>query len=255
MQHSVLDLLGTALVPELGADVAAGPPGYVHLILVPVVAVGALPHQLAVVLHDLDLAVKAADLTVIALGVQLGIHDVVVNELHQTEHCGEVVLHIGDLHIADGAAGGEGLELGLEGQLGEGVDLLGDMDVVGVGDIALVGDILNDAEPLLQALGEAVGGGLQRGAVEGEVDVALRLPLGAGVVHMLHDLQAEGGALLGVGVALAGHVLDALVESGVAQGDGGVAVEEQLVDGLPLLQTGQGAVLPENGGGIGQGAL
>ena len=127
MQHSVLDFLCSALVPELGADVAAGPAGHVHLVLVPVVAVGALPHQLAVVLHDLDLAVKAADLAVIALGVQLGVHDVVVDELHEAQYGREVVLHIGHFHIADGAAGGEGLELGLEGQLGEGVDLLGDV--------------------------------------------------------------------------------------------------------------------------------
>ena len=31
VQHAVLDLLGAALVPELGADVAAGTAGYVSL--------------------------------------------------------------------------------------------------------------------------------------------------------------------------------------------------------------------------------
>ena len=41
MQHPVLDLLGAALVPELGADVAAGPPGHIHLVLVGVAAPGA----------------------------------------------------------------------------------------------------------------------------------------------------------------------------------------------------------------------
>ena len=85
MQHAVLDLGGAALVPELGADVAAGAAGNVQLVLVAVVALGALPNQLAVLLHDLDLAVVAADLTVIALGVQLGVHDVLVDKLHDLD--------------------------------------------------------------------------------------------------------------------------------------------------------------------------
>ena len=61
MQHSILDLGGAALIPELGADVAAGAAGNVHLVLIRVAAVRAAPDELAVVLDDLDLAVKAAD--------------------------------------------------------------------------------------------------------------------------------------------------------------------------------------------------
>ena len=68
MQHAILDLLRAALVPELGADITAGAAGDVQLVLVAVAALGALPHQLAVVLHDLDLAVIATFLTVVALG-------------------------------------------------------------------------------------------------------------------------------------------------------------------------------------------
>ena len=254
MQHAVLDLLGAALVPELGADVAAGAAGHVQLALVTVAALGALPHQLAVVLHDVDLAVVAADLAVVALGVQLGVHDVVVDELHHLDDRLQVVLHVGHLHVADGAAGAELLEIGLELQLGKGVDLLRHVDVVGVGDIVAVGDAGDDAEPLLQALGKLVGSGLQRGAVQAEIDVALGLPLGAGVVHVLHDFQRKG---LGgrVGVAAAGHILAALVQAGVAQADGGVAAVQQLVDGLALFQAGQRAVLPQDGRGVGQGAL
>ena len=69
MQHSVLDLLGSSLVPVLGADIAAGAAGNVHLILVGVAAVGADPDQLAVgIFLDLDLAVVAAALAVIGFG-------------------------------------------------------------------------------------------------------------------------------------------------------------------------------------------
>ena len=127
------------------------------------------------------------------------------------------------------------------------------MDVVAVGDIVLVGDAGDDAEPLLQAGGKLVGGGFQRGAVEGVVDVLGLLPRLAAVVHVLHHAQGKG-LCLGVGVALAGHILDALIQAGVAQADGGVAAEQQLVDLLALLEAGQGAVLPQDGGGVAEGA-
>ncbi len=187
MQDPVPDLLCPALIPELGADIAAGAAGHIHLVLIRVAALGALPDELAVVLYDLDLTIPAADLAVVALGVQLGVNDVVVDELHHLQHGGDVVLHVRNLHIADGAAGGEVLELGLEFQLVKGVDLLRDVDMVAVGDVALVSDALNDAEPALEALSELVSGGFQRRAVQRIVDVFGFLPLGALVVHLLHD--------------------------------------------------------------------
>ena len=48
MQYAVLNFCGTALVPELGADVAAGAAGNVQLVLVTVVVLGERPNQLAV---------------------------------------------------------------------------------------------------------------------------------------------------------------------------------------------------------------
>ena len=73
MQHALFDFGGTALVPELGADVTAGAAGDVHGILVAVAAVRALPDELAVILDDLNLTVVAALLAIIALGVKLGV--------------------------------------------------------------------------------------------------------------------------------------------------------------------------------------
>ena len=140
----------------------------------------------------LDLAVVTAALAVIGLGVQLGVHDVVVDEAHDLEHGLQVLLHVGHLHIADGAAGGEGLELGFKGQLLKGVDLFRDMDMIGIRNISLVRNARDHAEPLLQALGEFIRRGLQRRAVEGEIDVGLGLPLGTGVVEMMHDVEREG---------------------------------------------------------------
>ena len=100
MQHPFLDFLGSSLVPELSSDVAAGSSGYVHLILVRVAAVGALPDKLSMlILFDFNLAVLATDLTVIALGVKLGVHNVIVNKLHYRKHRVDIVLHIRNLDI------------------------------------------------------------------------------------------------------------------------------------------------------------
>ena len=106
----------------------------------------------------------------------------------------------------------------------------------------------------MQALGKLVGGAFQRGAVQAVVNVFRILPLGAIVVHGLHYLQRKGGGGR-IGVALAGHILHALIQASIAKADGGVAAVQQLVNGLALLQAGQCTVLPQNGGGIAAGAL
>lgn len=139
MQHTLLDFLRTALVPELGPNVAAGTSGHVELILVTVAAVRADPNELAVLFDNLDFSVVAADLAVVTLGVELGIHDVVVDELHDLEDCVNVVLHVRNLHIGDGSAGAQLLELGLQCELVKGIDFLSDMDMIGVCDVVLVG--------------------------------------------------------------------------------------------------------------------
>ena len=70
VHYPLADFLGPALVPELGADVAAGTSGYIHLILVTVSAVGAFPDQLfMLVLDNLNFSVISAYLAVIALGI------------------------------------------------------------------------------------------------------------------------------------------------------------------------------------------
>ena len=114
---------------------------------------------------------------IVALGVQLGIHDVVVDELHDGDDGRDVVLHVRHLHVGDRAAGRELLELRLERERVERVDRLRHVHVVGVREVVLVRHALHDAEALLQALREAVGGGLERRAVEREVDVGRLLPL------------------------------------------------------------------------------
>ena len=254
MQHTILDFGGAALVPELGTDVAAGAAGNVQLALVAVMAVRAFPHQLAVIFHNLDFTVIAAHLAVVALGVQLGVHDVIIDELHHFDDSFQVILHIGHFHIADGAARRQALEFALELQLGERIDLFGYMHMVAVGDIVAVRNARHNAKPLLQALGKLVGGGFQRGAVQRVINIFSVFPLVALIVHVLHHAQGKGFCG-GVGMALAGHIFAAFIQARIAQADGGVAAVQQLINGLALFQAGQSAVLPQDGCRIGQGTL
>ena len=103
MKHPLLDLLSSSLIPELGANVSAGTSGNVHLVLITVSALRALPYQLAVVLDDLYLAVVAAYLAVVALGVELGIHDIVIDKSDDLHYSRNVVEHIWHLNIAESA--------------------------------------------------------------------------------------------------------------------------------------------------------
>ena len=108
MHHSVTNLLRAPLVPEITSDVSAGASRDIHFVLVTITTVRTFPYKsmCCFILHDLDLAVIAADLTVIGFGVQLSIHDIVIDELHYTENCRNVVLHVRHFHIADGTAWG-----------------------------------------------------------------------------------------------------------------------------------------------------
>ena len=121
--------------------------------------------------------------------------------------------------------------------------------MIAVSDVALVRHARDNAKTTLQALGELVGRRLQRRAVQREIDVARSLPLRALVVHVLHNGHGKRRALL-LGVAVTRHVLDALIQTGVTQADGGIAAHEQFVDRLTLLKARQGAVLPKDRRGI-----
>ena len=167
MKHSFLNFLSSALIPILRANVSAGTSCDVHLGLITVAAMGTFPHELAVgIIRYLDLAVKTADLAIVALGIELGVHNVVVDEFHNSEHSVDIVLHIGNLDVRDCAAGRELLELSLERKLCERVDRLGNVYVVGVGDVIFIGNTLNDTEAVLQTLSKLVGSALKGSAVE-----------------------------------------------------------------------------------------
>ena len=124
MEDSVFDFLCAALVPELGADVSACPSCHGHGVLVVVAAVRAFPDEFAVfIINNLDFSIVAALHAVVALGIQLRIHDVFIDVLHDGNDGGDVVLHIRHFDVGNRAARGEPLEIGFKFQLMESVDM------------------------------------------------------------------------------------------------------------------------------------
>lgn len=254
MHHSFFYFLRSALVPELGTDVTARAAGDVKLGLIAVAAVGAFPHELAVVLYDLNLAVETALLAVVGLGVELCVHYIVVNELHDAEHGLEVVLHIGHLDVRDRAAGRQLLELAFEREFAERVDGFCYVNMIAVRDIALVRHAGDNAETLLQALGEFIRRGFERRAVQRVVDILCVAPRHAGVVESLHDFKPQLLALF-LGKLLADELVHALPQSGIAERNGGISAVQQLVYLLALFESCERAVLPQYGRGVGQRAF
>ena len=81
MKNSILNFACSSLVPILCSYVTAGPSGNVHLGLIAVLAVGALPNKLAVsILNDHDLTVISANLTEVALCIKLCVHNIVIDK-------------------------------------------------------------------------------------------------------------------------------------------------------------------------------
>ena len=105
MLHTVTYLLRPSLIPELRSDIPAGTTCNGHLGLITISAIRAFPDQFsAVIRYDSDLAVIAAAFSVIALGVQFRIHDVIVDMLHDRKDCRDILLHVRYFHVTDRAA-------------------------------------------------------------------------------------------------------------------------------------------------------
>ena len=82
MKYSFFDFLGTPLIPELCSDIAACSSCNIHLVLITVATVRAFPYKFSVIIcYNLYLSVITAYLAIVALCIQLCVHDIVVNVL------------------------------------------------------------------------------------------------------------------------------------------------------------------------------
>ena len=100
MQHPLLNLLGTPLVPELGSDISACAAGDRHLALVRISAVRALPNKLIVTVRNYsNFACVATFLTAVTLCVKFRIHYIVVDVAQESHNRWYVAFHIWNFHI------------------------------------------------------------------------------------------------------------------------------------------------------------
>ena len=99
-----LDFLRPTLVPVIQTDVAAGSTSNIHFALVCVAAVGTAPNQLAMlILDNLNFLIPTTALAVVGLGVELGVHDVVVDVPQHGHDRRDVVGEVGNLDVTDSA--------------------------------------------------------------------------------------------------------------------------------------------------------
>ena len=180
MQHPVADFLGSSLVPELSSYISAGTPCHIHFALVGVSAARAAPDKLSAFFNNLNFAVPSAHLAIVAFCIKLRIDYVLINKLHNLKNRFNIVLHIGNFHIADCAAGRKRLELRFKFKFCKGVYLFGNMNMIAVCNISFIGNALYYSETALKALCELICRRFKRGAVKAEIYVVLCLPAAAG---------------------------------------------------------------------------
>lgn len=95
--------------------------------MVLIAALWALPFK--VIVHN-NLPVETAHMAIIGFCVKLRILDVIVNKLDNFLQRLQIVAHIGDFHIGNGASRGYLLELALKFKFMEGINLFSDIHMV-----------------------------------------------------------------------------------------------------------------------------
>lgn len=140
MKNSCLDLLGLAGIPEVLSQITAGSSGDIHFRMILVVTLRALPFHIII---DHDLTIIATDVAIIGFGVELTVLDIIVNKTDDFLDGFHIIGQVRYFHVRDSSAQRLILELTLDLELGESVDLLPDIHMIGICVISLIGDIGN----------------------------------------------------------------------------------------------------------------
>lgn len=111
MHHSGINFLCLANIPEILTKIPACTSCNVHLGMILIAALRAFPFEIIV---NLDLTIITADMAVIRLGIKFCILDIVIDKLDNFLQCLQIMSHIRNLHIRNGTAGGNLLELTLK---------------------------------------------------------------------------------------------------------------------------------------------
>lgn len=154
-----MNFVCTTEISQICSDVSTGSSRDVELGVISAAAVRAVPFHVLVKLH---LAVVAAVLAIVGLRVELGVHDVVIDELDDFHHRSHVAREARRLHVADRASGRQSLEFRFLGDLVERGDLLEHRHMVGIRDVIAILAVKLDedvvAESLLEAFRELICG-------------------------------------------------------------------------------------------------
>ena len=248
MQDAVLNFLRSPFVPEVFAQIAAGPPDDRQLGTIPVVAARAFPFVVAI---EDDFPVKAAFVAVIQLRVEFSVGNAVVNILDHRQDGGNVMDHVRDFCIADAAPCRFIFKFRFKGKFFEDIDGLADVDVVAVRVVPLVGHVLDDTEAGRIDFAEAVRQVFRRRAVQGKADVRLFLPpLDVGVEFVHNAVGKPLSFRSRMGAAL--REKRRFVYADISQGQGRVAAVHKFFNRFSRLEASNGPILPVNGRHVGR---
>ena len=206
------------------------------------------------VIIDHDLTIIATYLTVIGFGIELSVLDIVIDEADHFLDGFHIIGQVRHFHIRDSSAQRLILELTLNLKFCKCVDFLTYIHMIRICIVSFIGDIGNITVFFTVDPCKTVAKCLCGSSVETESNAGLLFPFCAAILHVIHDAQGEFLAGLH-SLAAALHQIGHLIQSDISQRHGGITVVQVFVDGLTLLQTGDGAVLPVDGAHIGYHAL
>ena len=189
-------------------------------------------------------------MAIIGFGVELTVLDIIVNKTDHFLDGFHIIRQIRYLHIRDRASQRFILEFTLDLKFGKCVDLLPYIHMIRICIVSFIGDIGNITVFFPVDPCETITQCLSRSSVEAECNTGLLFPFCAAILHIIHDTQGE--FLAGFhGLAASFHQIRGLIQSDISQRHGGITIVQVFVDGLALLQTGDGSVLPVDGAHIG----
>ena len=133
-----------------------------------------------------NFAIVTAFRAVIGFRIKFRVGNVIVNILHHGENGVDVLIHIGNFHVADAAAGGNFLEFTFEREFVEDINIFSNIHVVAVGVVAFIRNVFDFAESSFVDGSEAIGQRFRRRAVKGEAQTRFFLPAIHSVAQRVH---------------------------------------------------------------------
>ena len=153
--------------------------------------------------------------------------------------------HIRNLHIRNGTAGGNLLELTLKWEFAECINLLSDIHMIRVCIISFIRNIFDFAELLKINSCKTITKRFCRCTIETETDIRFVTPSVCSFFHMIHDTKCK---LLAHRVCMTNtlHQLRHFIKADISKRHRWITAIQKRINLLSLVQTGNCAILPMN---------